>query len=303
MASQGTIRTEAGTIEYRSDEEKAAEALKKKIEQRVLRAGQFLKNKVIQNIGKTGIFSTKATKWEKKFGKAKKSAAKVAKAFGKKKKKVGKWLTGVKKKAAKAYKQYKKGTKKPKKRRGAWWRSRRGADYSRKSRPLRASKKKNATLGPRDSETRKFIKDVRQGKMSAVSAITPMWWHEHAKTAMETRYRATKVTMHKVAGRTTYVMWRGKPGREKAFKVVQHSKLGEFPRAITKDLMRSVYRGDIEHAGNVTFIRVGTKKFYGKILELTSRSNRRPYLRRTLKEETPEVVKILRGKATGSVKK
>lgn len=73
--------------------------------------------------------------------------------------------------------------------------------------------------------------------------------------------------------------------------VTQRSKPGEFPRADTTQLMKTVFWGVVEEPGT-TMGYVGTPLWYG--LELEMRMDRR-FLTRTLDEERATIVKILTG--------
>lgn len=92
-------------------------------------------------------------------------------------------------------------------------------------------------------------------------------------------------------------------GKGKKRKDYHPSKPGEFPHMDTTLLRKSIYCSEVEEmvGGGQLWIRVGTQLFYGKILELTQRGNGRPFLRRTLKEEEPQIRQILMGKASGAV--
>jgi hypothetical protein len=73
--------------------------------------------------------------------------------------------------------------------------------------------------------------------------------------------------------------------------VTQRSKPGEFPRADTTQLMKTVFWGVVEEPGT-TMGYVGTPLWYG--LELEMRMDRR-FLTRTLDEERETITRILTG--------
>lgn len=87
------------------------------------------------------------------------------------------------------------------------------------------------------------------------------------------------------------VVGKNKFGRR---KVIERSKPGEFPRADTTALMKSIFTGLdlVEHGVWQGF--VGTPLDYGYILETSERLNR-SFLKRTLDEERATVIRILSG--------
>lgn len=77
----------------------------------------------------------------------------------------------------------------------------------------------------------------------------------------------------------------------KRVRVTERSKPGEFPRADTTQLMKTVFWGVVEEPGT-TMGYVGTPLWYG--LELEMRMDRR-FLTRTLDEERETITRILTG--------
>ena len=71
--------------------------------------------------------------------------------------------------------------------------------------------------------------------------------------------------------------------------VVDRSKPGEFPKADTTQLMKSIFGETRRQDGYV-----GTTLDYGLILEVSERLNR-SFLVRTLSDETPTIKRILTG--------
>jgi hypothetical protein len=81
----------------------------------------------------------------------------------------------------------------------------------------------------------------------------------------------------------------------KRVRVTERSKPGEFPRADTTQLMKTVFCGVTEDGPGAIMGYVGTPLSYG--LELETTKDRR-FLTRTLDEERETVVKILTGPVT-----
>lgn len=75
--------------------------------------------------------------------------------------------------------------------------------------------------------------------------------------------------------------------------VTERSKKGEFPRADTTQLMKTIFSG-VEKRGLLSFAYVGTPLDYGLILETNPRLDR-SFLVRTLNEERSFVTRILTG--------
>lgn len=74
--------------------------------------------------------------------------------------------------------------------------------------------------------------------------------------------------------------------------VTNRSKPGEYPKADTTQLMRTIFGETKETETNVWDGFVGTPLDYGLILELRMK---RPFLQRTLREEKARITKILTG--------
>lgn len=99
---------------------------------------------------------------------------------------------------------------------------------------------------------------------------------------------------------------KGKP-KYKTVTSTEHywpSMSGEYPRSDTGTLWKAIYRTAVEwdKTRHAVVAAVFTKLFYGKILELTSKPNGRPFLRRTLNEEKGRLTGIIAGTASASVK-
>jgi hypothetical protein len=77
-------------------------------------------------------------------------------------------------------------------------------------------------------------------------------------------------------------------------RVIQRSKPGEFPRADTTQLMKTIFSQVIETSAGVFDGYVGTPLDYGLILE-TTESLKRSFLMRTLNEEQDRIRGILTG--------
>jgi hypothetical protein len=79
--------------------------------------------------------------------------------------------------------------------------------------------------------------------------------------------------------------------------VTQRSKRGEFPRADTTQLMKTIF-GDVDVSRGVIDGFIGTPLDYGVILETSKRLDR-SFLVRTLREERPRITKMLTGPIRG----
>lgn len=79
--------------------------------------------------------------------------------------------------------------------------------------------------------------------------------------------------------------------------VTERSKEGEFPRADTTQLLKTIF-GDTKISGKVVEGFVGTPLDYGVILETSKRLDR-SFLVRTLREERSRITRILSGPITG----
>lgn len=73
--------------------------------------------------------------------------------------------------------------------------------------------------------------------------------------------------------------------------VTNRSKAGEFPKADTTQLMKTLIQ-DVQQIGNETYGWIGTPLDYGAILETNERLDR-SFLVRTLREEQPALANIL----------
>lgn len=120
------------------------------------------------------------------------------------------------------------------------------------------------------------------------------WYIENVanviEMALEQRVRlATHYLKNKIVNNI------GTPVSRVGKRVVQRSKPGEFPRADTTQLMRTIF-DDVRVIDKKKTVEgyVGTPLDYGAILE-TSEKLDRSYLVRTLKEERSVVNKILTG--------
>ena len=84
----------------------------------------------------------------------------------------------------------------------------------------------------------------------------------------------------------------------RVIRVINRSVKGEFPKAETTQLMKTIF-GDVVDMGNgITDGYIGTPLDYGFRLE-TSRALDRSFLKRTFYEERSKVIKILTGPITG----
>lgn len=79
--------------------------------------------------------------------------------------------------------------------------------------------------------------------------------------------------------------------------VVKRSKPGEYPRADTTHLMKTIFGQTREISPGVYHGYVGTPLHYGLILE-TSKRLRRSFLKRTLYEELPRLREMMTGPIT-----
>lgn len=101
---------------------------------------------------------------------------------------------------------------------------------------------------------------------------------------------ATELVKSKVISNISTPVTKG-AGPRGGYVVIDRSKPGEFPRAETTQLMKTIF-SDVVESPNKTVGYVGTPLDYGLILELRMR---RQFLTRTLREEQDSVRRILTG--------
>lgn len=87
---------------------------------------------------------------------------------------------------------------------------------------------------------------------------------------------------------------RNSKGRFTKARVTERSKPGEFPRADTTQLMKSIFEEVIERNKMVVDGYVGTPLDYGAILEVSSKLNR-SFIKRTMQEQQNTIKRILTG--------
>ena len=82
--------------------------------------------------------------------------------------------------------------------------------------------------------------------------------------------------------------------------VTERSKKGEFPRADTTHLMKSIFSGVYSDGKDGWIGYVGTPLYYGLILEVSEELDRR-YMTKTFEQELPAIEAILGSGATGEL--
>ena len=135
---------------------------------------------------------------------------------------------------------------------------------------------------------------ARRSSVGGVKAARIEWFIDEvsSKIALTMRQRvrlATDFVMYKVVQNISTAVVKGKG--PKGGKVTIRSKPGEFPRADTTQLMKTIFTV-YENRKNQSFGYVGTPLDYGLTLEL--KMNRK-FLSRTLNEERTRVMRILTG--------
>lgn len=136
---------------------------------------------------------------------------------------------------------------------------------------------------------------ARSGAVSAAQGVRIEWFIENvtSKTAISMRNRmkiAVGFLQSKIVKNISRPVTKG-IGPRGGRVVMNRSKSGEFPKAETTQLMKTVFN-DVQVRGNVVEGFVGTPLIYGLILEILLD---RSFLKRTLEEETRTVTRLLTG--------
>lgn len=159
------------------------------------------------------------------------------------------------------------------------------------------AKRRTAPLGSRNAAAH-----ARRAARAAEKDARIEWNIDNvaSKVAMTMKQRivlATGYVHQKVVSNISQPVVKAKrKGRDGKMKtvVVERSKPGEFPRADTSQLMRTIFKEVREIRPGVFEGYIGTPLEYGAILELSKRLDR-SFLVRTLNEQQGRVRKILTG--------
>lgn len=117
---------------------------------------------------------------------------------------------------------------------------------------------------------------------------------DKVRLTMKQRMRiATTYVKDKVVKNISRPVTVGTGARSNRRVVTDRSKPGEYPKADTKQLMRTIF-DDMREVNGSWEGYVGTPEDYGLILE-TSKKLKRRFLQRTLDEERATVTRILTG--------
>ena len=142
---------------------------------------------------------------------------------------------------------------------------------------------------------------ARRGQQAADRSARIQWFIDEVsdKVAMSLEQRvklATQFLKDKIVRNISRPVTKLSPGRNRQGRftkgrVVDRSKPGEFPKADTTQLMKTIF-DDYTQDGRRYLGHVGTPLDYGLILE-TKRD--RSFLKRTLDEEQSTITRILTG--------
>lgn len=117
---------------------------------------------------------------------------------------------------------------------------------------------------------------------------------DKVRLTMKQRMRiATTYVKDKVVKNISRPVTVGVGTRSRRRVVTDRSKPGEYPKADTKQLMRTIF-DDMREVNGSWEGYVGTPLDYGLILETSEKLDRK-FLQRTLDEERPTVTRILTG--------
>jgi len=138
----------------------------------------------------------------------------------------------------------------------------------------------------------------RRGSVAGARNVRIEWYIKNVtdkiEMTMKDRLKIAADLVHSATVRnisTPVVVGQTKTGKQ---VVVGRSKPGEFPRAETGNLMRTLFHGVHKAADGEWEGYVGTPLQYGAILEVSQRLNR-TYMKRTLDEKKDLVKKVLSG--------
>ncbi len=144
---------------------------------------------------------------------------------------------------------------------------------------LAARSRRGARAGKTKVETKWFIDDV----VNKVSMTL------HQRAILTKSFLESKVVQN-----ISRPVTKRKGKRTGRIVASNRSKAGEFPKADTTQLMKTIFGVVLPGGRNIWDIFIGTPLDYGLILETNKRLNR-SFLVRTLREELPVVTKILTG--------
>ena len=137
---------------------------------------------------------------------------------------------------------------------------------------------------------------ARKGKIGAVRAARIEWFIENVSNKIQLTLKdrlriAVQLLQSRVVENISRPVTKG-TGPRGGRVVLNRSKPGEFPKADTTQLMKTIFVGVRQVEKNVREGFVGTPLDYGLILE--TRMNR-SFLLRTLNEERGRITRILTG--------
>lgn len=149
-----------------------------------------------------------------------------------------------------------------------------------------ARARRSASAADRSRETQWFIDEV--------SNYVALHMRKRVRLATElVKSRVIKNISRPVT--KTVVTRRTATGQTRSYtRVTNRSKPGEFPKADTTLLMKTIFSDYQQAADGVYDGMVGTPLSYGLILETSQRLDR-SFLRRTLNESRTEITRILTG--------
>ena len=138
----------------------------------------------------------------------------------------------------------------------------------------------------------------RRNSQEAASTARFEWFigNVMAVTRMTVRKRVTVATQYvrdKVVKNIGVPVTKLQGKRTGKIVVTERSKPGEFPRADTTQLRKTIFQ-EVRGLGNVVDGFIGTPLAYGLILETSKRLNR-SFLLRTLNEERRNIERIIDG--------
>jgi hypothetical protein len=136
----------------------------------------------------------------------------------------------------------------------------------------------------------------RRGGLGAASEVRWQWFLREVSdkikfTLLDRTKIITSHVMSKVVKNLSTPVVKG-TGPMGGRVVVNRSKPGEFPRAETTQLMKTIFSDVVEFVDGSCEGYIGTPLDYGVILELKMN---RSFLVRTLDESRPDIVKVLTG--------
>jgi hypothetical protein len=151
-----------------------------------------------------------------------------------------------------------------------------------------------ATVNPKVLEAR-----ARRTATAAASKTRWEWYLKEVndKVAMTMRQRvrtATEYLKSRVIQNISRPVTKVEGKRSGRIVVIDRSRSGEFPKADTTQLLKTIFSDVLETTPGVWDGFVGTPLDYGAILETSARLNR-SFLVRTLNEERETITKMLTG--------